>query len=293
LLPDVRRRRVVSRIRSALAAADRGWPVFPLRPGQKRPRAELTDWESRATLDTRRITSWWRRHPHDNVAIATGPAGLVVVDLDVADPTEARPPEHPDARGGLDVFAALAREHACPPGGTWTVETARGGRHLYYRAPASGGPWRNTAGRLGWHIDTRAGGGYVVAPGSTVDGRSYIVVHEAPPPPLPDWIADALLPTRPPAPVTSDAPKAQGYGAAALAGEVRRVLDAPQGQRNAALNRAAWNLARHIATGQLDRQDVEDALHAAGVAAGGQTPAGVAATVRGAIDARLNRSQAS
>jgi hypothetical protein len=65
------------------------------------------------------------------------------------------------------------------------------------------------------------------------------------------------------------------------------VLDAPVGQRNAALNRAAWNLARHIASGILDRGDVEAALQVAGEAAGGQTPASVAATIGSAIDARL------
>jgi hypothetical protein len=69
------------------------------------------------------------------------------------------------------------------------------------------------------------------------------------------------------------------------------VLDAPVGKRNAALNLAAWNLGRHIATGILDRGDVEAALQVAGEAAGGQTPAGVAATIRSAIDARLRRSQ--
>ena len=74
-----------------------------------------------------------------------------------------------------------------------------------------------------------------------------------------------------------------------LAGEVTRVLDAPVGHRNAALNRASWNLARHIATGHVSRPDVEAALSAAGQAAGGQSPAGVAATIRSAIDVRLRR----
>jgi hypothetical protein len=284
----------MNRLDAALAAARHGWPVFPLRAGHKRPRPELVDWERRATVDLERITSWWRRHPHDNIAIATGPARILVVDLDLADPDEPPPPGHPDARGGLDVFTALARGHACLPGGTWTVETARGGRHLYYRAPDTGGPWRNTAGRIGWHIDTRGRGGYVVAPGSTVDGRPYTVVHATPPAPLPAWIAEALAPAPPPAPAfVSEAPKGMGYGAAALAGEVERVVDAPTGQRNAALNRAAWNLARHIATGHLDRRTVEDALQAAGVAAGGQSLAGVAATIRSAINARLHGSQVS
>ena len=283
----------MSRLHAALAAADRGWPVFPLRPGEKRPRAGLTAWEARATVDPDRISSWWRRHTDDNVAIATGPAGLVVVDLDLADADEPRPDEWPDARGGIEVFAALAARHASPPGGTWTVGTASGGRHLYYRAPSAGGPWRNSAGRIGWHIDTRAAGGYVVASGSVVGGRPYPVIHDVAPVPLPGWIGEALAPPPavgpPPEQPSNQAPKGAGYGAAAVSGEVARVLSAPQGQRNANLNRAAWNLARHIATGLLARSDVEDALCAAGRAAGGQSPAGVAATVRSAIDARLRR----
>jgi len=284
----------VSRLRAALAAANRGWPVFPLRPGQKRPRSELTEWETRATVDHETITGWWRRHPDDNIAIATGPGGLVVVDLDVAHPDEKQPPDHPGARGGLDVFAVLAAEHPNVPGSTWTVETASGGRHLYFRAPACGGPWRNTAGRLGWHIDTRAGGGYVLAAGSVVGGRPYTVIHDQPPVELPAWMAQRLTPPAAPAPAPAPAlaPRRRGYAPAALAGEVQRVLDAPVGQRNAALNRAAWNLARHIATGILDRGDVEAALQVAGEAAGGQTSAGVAATIRSAIETRL-RGQTS
>jgi hypothetical protein len=171
------------------------------------------------------------------------------------------------------------------------VETASGGRHLYFRAPETGGPWRNTAGRIGWHIDTRAAGGYVVAAGSVVGGRRYQLIHDRDPIELPARLAELLTPVAPsPAPTRTKAPKARGYAPAALAGEVQRVLDAPVGQRNAALNRAAWNLARHITTGILARSDVEAALQVAGEAAGGQSAAGVAATIRSAIDAQL-RSQ--
>jgi Bifunctional DNA primase/polymerase, N-terminal len=283
----------VSPLTGALAAARHGWPVFPLRAGEKRPR--VTEWEAVATTSRDRIWWWWRRHPDDNVAIATGPAGLVVIDLDLARPDEAPSPEHFGARGGLDVFAALAAERGYVPGSTWTVQTPSGGRHLYFRAPATGGPWRNTAGRLGWHIDTRASGGYVVAAGSVVDGRPYNLIHDPDPIELPAWIAQRLALQAAPTPArvsgAGEAPKARGYAPAALAGEVERVLDAPVGQRNAALNRAAWNLARHIATGILDRGDVEAALQVAGAAAGGQSAAGVAATIRSAIDARLRSQQ--
>jgi hypothetical protein len=282
---------MTTRLPFALDAARHGWPVFPLQPGTKRPLAGFTSWESRATVDPERITRWWTRHPDDNVAIATGPAELVVVDLDVATAGERAPADWPGTRSGLDVYRALANEHEHVP--TWTVGTARGGLHLYYRAPSSGGPWRNTAGRIGWHIDTRAAGGYVVAEGSAVGGRLYVCIDGDEPAELPGWLAERLAPpvpasARPPA--AAQGPKGRGYAPAALAGEVERVLDAPVGQRNAALNRAAWNLARHIASGILDRGDVEAALQVAGEAAGGQTPASVAATIRSAIDARL-RSQ--
>jgi hypothetical protein len=275
---------------AALVAAGRGWPVFPLSPGGKRPRPELTAWETRATVDPERITSWWARHPTDNVAIATGPAGLVVVDLDQARPGETPPPTWPEATGGAEVLAALAHRHGQVLTATWTVATAAGGRHLYFRAP-QGARLRNTAGRAGWKIDTRATGGYVVAPGSWVAGRPYVVVDDTAPVELPAWLARLLAPPAPapPAPAAVIGGRA-GYATAALRGEVQRVLDARPGTRNAALNRAAWNLARHIATGLVDRQLVEDVLCQAGHAAGGQSPAGVAATVRSAIDARLRHS---
>jgi hypothetical protein len=278
---------------AALAAAGQGWPVFPLLPARKRPRPELTDWEARATLDPDRIRHWWARHPGDNVAIATGPAGLVVVDLDQAPPNEIPPPECAGATGGADVLDQLAAHHNQALDSTWTVATPSGGRHRYYQAPKTGGPWRNTAGRAGWHIDTRAAGGYVVAPGSVVDGRVYRLIDDTPPARLPAWLAQLVAPPAPP--LAAARPPAAlgraGYATAALRGEIQRVLDAPPGTRNAALNRAAWNLARHIATGLLARPVVEDVLCEAGRAAGGQTPAGVAATVRSAIDARLHGRQ--
>jgi GNAT superfamily N-acetyltransferase len=279
---------------AALAAAGRGWRVFPLCPGRKQPRRAAADWETRATTDPARIARWWSQHPRDNVAIATGPSGLVVVDLDVAKRGEAPPPELPDARGGWDVLVALGLRHGQAFERTFSVATPSGGRHLYYRAPKGGGPWRNTAGRLGWHIDTRAHGGYVVAAGSRVDGRRYRVVDEAAPVELPAWLAALLAPPEPePAPAeiaVRPARRRRGYARAALAGEIQRVLDAPEGQRNAALNRAAWNLGRLIARGVLPRALVEDTLCRAGTAAGGQSAAGVAATVRSALDARLQEA---
>ena len=121
------------------------------------------------------------------------------------------------------------------------------------------------------------------------------MIDDTPPVELPGWLGQLVAP--PPRPIPTTGPvqprRERDYATAALRGEVQRVLDATPGTRNAALNRAAWNLARHIATGLLARPLVEDVLCEAGRVTGGQTPAGVAATVRSAIDARLRRGPAT
>ena len=204
---------------TALACAARGWHVFPVRPRAKKPpafpghkaedctgtdprcRGGHTGWEPRATTDPGRIGRAWAVAPY-NIGVACGPSGLIVVDLDTPKPGEVPPPEwaEPGITDGADVLAALCERHGQPfPWETFMVRTGRGGLHLYFTAPP-GVRLGNTAGEsgrgLGWLIDTRGHGGYVVAPGSVVDlpdgtGR-YEVVYDRPPAPLPDWLA-ALL----------------------------------------------------------------------------------------------------
>jgi hypothetical protein len=354
-------------VEAALKHAVRGWFVFPLNPGSKRPRAQLVGWEHQATTDTGRITRWWDRHPADNVAIACGPSGLVVVDLDVAKPGEPPPVEWRGCTGGLDVFRQLTLRHRgrevarsrqmSSPGelgatgrvlptlcaNTWTVATPSGGRHLYFRAPSADAddagpsepdslgkrpasdagraapdsrprefaqdrfsrgypreshdgastepvPLRNTSGRLGWRIDTRAAGGYVVAAGSIIAGRRYTVIDTTAPAELPAWIVRLLTPP-PPAPVDLDeGPRPGAYVDVAVAAEVQRVLSAGPGARNWALNKAAWNLGRLVSAGLICRVDVEAALQLAAEAAGyADGPRAATAVVRAALDARLGR----
>ena len=110
----------------------------------------------------------------------------------------------PGITDGADVLAVLCERHGQPfPSETFMVRTRRGGLHLYFTAPP-GVRLGNTNGRyergLGWLIDTRGHGGYVVAPGSFVDlpdgtGR-YEVVYDRPPAPLPDWLTALLTAPR-------------------------------------------------------------------------------------------------
>ncbi|WP_246236395.1 bifunctional DNA primase/polymerase [Actinomadura chibensis] len=104
---------------AALACAARGWHVFPLRPGDKRPLPRFTDWEAHATTDPARIRAFWGRGPAFNIAIACGPSELVVVDLDTPKPGEHPPAAWalPGVNEGADVLAVLAERHgeAFPP----------------------------------------------------------------------------------------------------------------------------------------------------------------------------------
>ena len=283
-------------MRYALAAAARGWHVFPLRPGDKRPAAGFTDWETHATTNPNLIRACWARGPF-NIAIACGPSRLVVIDLDKPKPGETPPPQWnmPGVNDGADVLAALCEHYGQPwPADTFTVRTRRGGEHLYFAAPA-GVELRNTSGRhstgLGWLIDTRAAGGYVVAPGSHVPHNdaahsdragTYDVIHNVAPAPLPEWLCGLLNPTNrptlalecPPHPAgrISDLPE---YVRAALKGEADRVASAARGGRNHALNKAAYNLGRLVGAGALPEDIAAAALYDAASVHFGPEPHGI------------------
>lgn len=262
---------------AALQAAERGWHVFPLRPRDKRPAlhgetacrrtgdcaAGHRKWEQRATTDPDRIRKAWSTGAF-NIGIATGPSGLIVVDLD---PVKAKDPKGtPD---GVTSLQALCERAGQTVPATYRTRTASGGHHLYFTAPP-GVRLGNSAGRLGKHIDTRAHGGYVVAPGSTLPGGAYEVVDPTEPVPLPEWLHALLMPrqssrglTAAPVPV-----RASRYAAAALKAETAAVAGAGEGVRNWTLVRAARALGRFIPSGDLARHEVEQALNSAGLRAG-------------------------
>jgi hypothetical protein len=252
---------------AALAAAGRGWPVFPLHPGSKHPAVRA--WETAATCDPVTIAAWWDAAPY-NIAIACGPAGLLVVDLD--GPGEV-PTDWAAAgvRDGREVLAALAgRAGVADPAETHTVVTPAGEHRYFAVDPAR--PGRSTVGALGWHVDTRAGGGFVVAAGSTrrVAGQRhyYRTSNPSAPAEAPGWILDALEPPSRPQGATpvgsaSTIRSTTAYAQAALDGEADAVRDAQHGTRNFILFRAAARLGELVAADLIDEGTVVLALQTA------------------------------
>lgn len=283
-----------SLLSAALAAAGRGWHVFPLRPNDKRPAfpdhtaetctgrdprcraaAGHVGWEPRATTDPDRIHRAWSAAPF-NIGVACGPSGVVVVDLDQPKPGKPRPAtwDIEGVRDGADVLAVLCDRAGQPyPSDTHTVRTWSDGTHLFFRHP-DGPQLRNTSGErgngLGWLIDTRAHGGYVVGAGSTVQGRPYTTEDPGDPRSLPGWLTAALRPADR-GPATTGRPVVVG-----LAGAGRRTaylnaavdrqithLTGATSNRNDALFIAAQNLGQLVAGGALDASYVETVLTAA------------------------------
>ncbi len=232
---------------AALAYARQGWPVFRCRPRAKEPAASHGFQD--ATVDAEIVARWWRQTPHANIGFPPGRAGLIVLDYDHADgEAEAR------RLGALD--AGLA------------VLTPRG-RHLYFRHPG-GPPIGNT--KLHGLLDVRADRGYVMLPPSVhPSGHVYRWSGRiADVGPLPPAVLAALRPPEPPRAPVRPIPTGTScaYIVAAIVRECEALAVATEGERNNALNRAAYSLARFVAAGEAHADAVEAALTVAARATG-------------------------
>jgi Bifunctional DNA primase/polymerase, N-terminal len=260
----------------AVEAARRGWAVFPTRPGGKEPRPGLS-WPSAATADLDLVArAHWQSG--EGYGIAAKKSGLVILDLDRPKPGYELPAawrDEPGIKDGWDVLAALAeRAEVTSWPTTFTVTTPGGGAHLYYLAPEGRPIGNRPAGPL---LDVRGGGdgngGYVLGPGTVLNGRAYEIADDQDPQPLPGWIADLLDP--PQVARTSGRPAASGglraVGTAMhprLLGVVEAVLNGTPGDRNGPLFWAACRAGEMVAAGQLDQAAAEDVLLQAAVDAG-------------------------
>jgi hypothetical protein len=182
----------------AVALVRAGFWIFPCRPGSKEPNSARGVHD--AINDEGGIIAHWRAHPTDNIGIACGQSGLVVIDCDKPKEGWRWPSDWADIAGpawdGTDAYChAIEQAGHDLSGGdlfaTMVSVTPSGGMHFYFQAPA-GFTVRNSAGLIAPLIDVRGEGGYVLGPGSVVNERPYETVTDTPPAPLPGWLTYAL-----------------------------------------------------------------------------------------------------
>lgn len=163
----------------------KGCKLFPCVAGDKVP-ATKEGWHI-ASDDPAQLAEWARILPGCNWAVATGPSGLFVIDVDP---------------NGLDWWAKLLErdpEIRQAVDKAFQVRTPRGGLHVYFKGE---GP--STASRIAGGIDTRGGirrdgkivsGGYVLLPGSRTSAGVYQALPGGEILPLPACVS-AIVPER-------------------------------------------------------------------------------------------------
>jgi putative DNA primase/helicase len=251
----------------ALETASGGWPVFPCWPtttDSHKAKAPVThNGFKDATTSPHQIEAWWDGHPE--YLVATPTEGLIVVDLD-------EPHNRPPTGETWAWWCRFAEPHGWDPTVAPLVATPRGGYHIYWRQP-DGVTVRNSASKLAPGVDIRADGGYVIVPGSRLpDGREYELLQPFPAKLVdaPPWLIEACNRTDTPEKVGTAVQTSSRripldgtrFGLQALDAELGRLATTPEGQRNHALNRAAFKVGQLVAGGQLESHYANDQLEA-------------------------------
>lgn len=252
---------------AALAYATKGWPVLPCNPRDKRPLVgrDVVDGKpvpksgglSKASCDATTIRAWWKKWPQALVGVATGRSGFFALDFD------PRVDGDTGEEWTLDRLKhELEEQMGCALPASLAVRTPSGGVHVYFRQPADM-PIRNS-NALPEHVDVRGEGGYVIAPpGRNAAGGVYRWLRD-------DASADivdapeallSILRPRNGSKASGSTPRnrgeggsgaaAQRYALTALQRECEAVERAAGGNRQDALNRAAFNVAQLVAADAL------------------------------------------
>lgn len=244
----------------------RGLSPIPVPHKSKGPR--INGWQT-LRLASDDLPRYFNCAP-SNVGTLLGESAGWIVDVDL---------DHARAVDLADSFLPTT-------GMVWGRE-AKPRSHRLYRltGPADTRKWASkTAGMI---VELRSTGCQTIAPGSThpsgepvrwdddgepatIDPADLIAALEA----LADAVRGELCEgpdtTGAPAPrLVSPTPRgASNYGREALRREAAKVAAAPEGARNDALNRAAFNLGTLIGGGEVDRADAESELLTAARACG-------------------------
>lgn len=163
---------------SAVQLADHGFRVFPLQPNSKLP-AHGISWPAFASnIPEKTERRWSNRFANYNIGIATG-HGILVLDFDCKD---GQP-----GLISLDMMDMMGLPRSM------RATTVSGGMHVYLSVPDDIGISISAGGIPDYPgLDIRCEGGYVVAPGSVVDGKTYAWTEQATLEPAPTWLIDIL-----------------------------------------------------------------------------------------------------
>lgn len=146
-------------LNSALDLAAKGFYIFPLRPGGKKPAIE--NFPELATRDPDQIKIWWAHNPQYNIGISTSEYNgegehLVAIDVD----------NKGEKKGDAEILKLIQEGLSLPK--TFEQVTPTGGRHLIYKTTEA-----LSQSPLGSALDIRAYHGYLVGAGSVIDGKKY------------------------------------------------------------------------------------------------------------------------
>jgi hypothetical protein len=206
-----------------------GWALFPVR-GKIPPRGLA--WTEAATADPVERAALAEAYAHDGWAVACGPSGLTVIDLD----------RHDESADGIESWCAFLDAEGMPQaaGNPHVVGTTPNGKHLYFSSASGVG---NRVAVLPG-VDVRGVGGYVVFSGP----ERMLTVHAWQFPSLPDQVRDLLSGEVGPSPAGEAVPLAGPAHAPrvvrALLGAANVVAQSREGSRNSTLNWAAYRAGR-------------------------------------------------
>ncbi|MCA3247870.1 MAG: AAA family ATPase [Azospirillum sp.] len=193
----------------AIELARKGFRIINCYEGTKRP-VGGEGWQYRCAASEAGVRKLWttwdpglevERAGDYNIGISTD--DLLILDVDVR-----------DGKQGAKSFAELATRYDIPE--TYTVRTASGGLHYYFR-PRN--PVGNSNSKVGLHLDVKGWHGQVLGPGSIIDGVPYEVVKDLPIADAPEWLEAA-----------AGSPREKSQAAATIA-DIE--LDTPSAKRRA------------------------------------------------------------
>lgn len=252
-------------LQEALQSLQRGWSVFPVSQGAKRPLVKWKPYQDELPGE-RKIRNWFGADYRDaNLGLVTGElSGRVVLDVD-----ELAGLEEIERRGGLPH--------------TQTVQTRPDiahKLHFHFQHPdfevgnfakkvKAGDEYVELPG-----LDFRGDGGYVLLPPSVhhSGAGNYEWLHgpdDAPLAPMPDWLLELLRgqsegrdPTAPaPLPVADvNGDRARKWALGALQKEQDKMLTAPNGQKHQQRFNSARALGGLIHSGALSEAEIYDGL---------------------------------